>query len=152
MSMLTGTRRALLGGKQRSLDFDPGLVTFTAGMAKRAGSVFAAAPIVQGAVGVSQFFMDEVSYSAGSAISAPFYATLDMGQGSIVFWITPEWNGNDGRYHAIWGTAASGVVLWKTSGNVLTLNAASGVAASVSISGWVAAAGCAKHCVWSDRS
>lgn len=29
-------------------DFNPNLVTFTAGMAKRATSVFAAAPIVQG--------------------------------------------------------------------------------------------------------
>jgi hypothetical protein len=74
-------------------DFNPLLATLTPGMAKRATSVFAAAPIVQGAKDGSGT-PDILSYSRGTATIAGtyFYPNFDINQGSIsVFW-TPEYS------------------------------------------------------------
>jgi hypothetical protein len=97
-------------------DFDAVAATFTAGMAKRVASgPFAAAPIVQGDWNAADT-ADVLSYGRGSQISENFYANNDTGQGTIVFWITPEWNGNDGVVYQPYG-ASGNILIAKTSAN-----------------------------------
>ncbi|MCP4127921.1 MAG: hypothetical protein GY753_12775 [Gammaproteobacteria bacterium] len=82
-------------------DFDPSKADFTARMAKRlAPGPFDAAPIVQGRVdGTGE--ADKVYVSQGGQIDGEFHENFDNYRGSIVFWITPEWDGDDGRSHWI---------------------------------------------------
>ena len=109
--------------------------SFTAGMAKRLPSAgpFAAGVMVQGkwasAVG------DVVSIGRGTLVSGDFYSNWDMNQGSVVFWITPEWSESD--------TATRDIIrgaTWAVQKNSTNLRfvAASGVALTSSISGWTA--------------
>jgi len=88
MSTLIGTRRALLGSREKALDFDPGLVTFTAGMAKRTGTVFAAAPIVQG--DNLGYGADAIVSTSSSTIAGYFSSFVDNYQGTVVLFYTPE--------------------------------------------------------------
>ena len=137
MSMLTGTRRALLPGATKRLDFDPNLCTFTPSMAKRtAPGPFAAAPIVQGKWD-SSGVPDAVTFSRGSQVASNWYDNIDPYQGSIVFWITPEWNGNDGKRHDI-VVASNYIYIIKHADNRLYANFTSGLTLSLSASGWVA--------------
>jgi hypothetical protein len=124
---------SLLGGGLKPWDFNPNLVSFTPGMAKRATSVFAAAPIVQGkrdGTGTP----DVLTFPQGAApIAGWFYPNLDTYQGSIVFRITPEWNGNDGIEHIFMD--------WRT-GSIIEKDAANHLIFCYqdygSIAGWVA--------------
>jgi hypothetical protein len=96
-------------------------VSFTEAMAKRdtSANVFAASPIVQGgwnATGTS----DSLTHSRGSAINGYFYPQIDHHQGSLVLWITPEWNGNDGKAHQIYNASgSSSFLLYKDTNNNL---------------------------------
>ncbi|MCH7730733.1 hypothetical protein IID21_04445, partial [Patescibacteria group bacterium] len=121
--------------------------TFTAGMSKRsAPGPFTAAPIVQGDW-ASTTPEDIISFSKGNLIFADlsdnikrvFYETFEQTQGSIVFWITPEWDGNDGKEHIIFtaGTQNTNVVK-KTTSNTLLFDQGWGSNMSVDISSWVA--------------
>jgi len=104
MSTLIGTRRALLGSREKALDFDPGLVTFTAGMAKRtAPGPFAAAPIVQGKWDGTGGVRDRITAPRGSQVASEWYGNFDPYQGGgFVVW-TPEHSTNDaGAYWYIW--------------------------------------------------
>lgn len=101
--------------------FDFALVsaTFTAGMAKRAApGPFAAAPIGQGKWDGSGTG-DSVTASVGSQVSGNFYANFDADQGAIVFWITPEWNGNDGIARTLFREGGLNVGLVKDTANRL---------------------------------
>ena len=50
------------------------------------------------------------------------YANFDPYQGSISFWITPEWNGNDGLQHGILDARQTlGLQLYKSTANTLIL-------------------------------
>lgn len=74
--------------------------TFTPSMAKRnSAGPFAAGPMVQGLAGTSN--TDTLTFPRGNEVSGRFYQNFDVNQGSIVFWITPEWNGNDGSLYRI---------------------------------------------------
>lgn len=74
--------------------------TFVAGMAKREGPlVFAAAPIVQGDWAASDGSSDSVTFVRGSQIVNQWYDTFDPMQGSVSLWLTPEWDGDDGKEH-----------------------------------------------------
>ena len=88
-------------GGPPTFNLDTALATFTAKMAKRtAPGPFAAAPIVQGKFDGSGT-PDVLSFSRGSQMSSNWYDNFDPYQGSIVFWITPEWDGDDGIRHPI---------------------------------------------------
>ena len=111
--------------------------TFTAGMSKRnAPGPFTAAPIVQGDWATVSGDSDTTSYARGSQVSGEFYTNYDATQGSIVLWVTPEWNGNDGIIHTLtFGT----MQLSKGSDNNLNLYTAGGtLLASTSVSSWTA--------------
>jgi len=89
-------------GGQPTFVFDPDLVTFTPAMDKRiSAGPFYTAPIVQGKLdgtGTS----DVVTFPRGDQVGNATevrYANLDPYQGTIVFWITPEWDGDDGLIH-----------------------------------------------------
>ena len=125
MGMLLSTRRALLGGGLGvpTVNFDPSLVTFTAKMAKRtAPGPFAAAPIVQGKWAEDGTTGDKVTVARGSQISGNFYANIDQYQGSIVFWITPEWDGDDGKNHYILQSIGNTIQVLKNTSDQLQLN------------------------------
>jgi len=106
-------------------------------MAKRMGpGPFAAAPIVQGnwdgtgTPDVLSFLRGTVMLPAGRA----WYDNIDPYQGSIVFWITPEWDGNDGLEHRFLSNQQFFI---RKLGNDLAI-AISGTSISVDISGWTA--------------
>jgi hypothetical protein len=97
-----------IAGLAKALKFNAATASFTAGMAKRLppAGPFAAALVVQGnwdATGTG----DAAYVNVGSAISGYFYPVFDRYQGSIVLWVTPEWNGNDGLTHTLLSCAGS---------------------------------------------
>jgi len=108
--------------------------TFTPLMAKRnSAGPFAAGVMVQGdSVGT---IGDNLSYSRGSQINSNFYQTMDVNQGSISLWITPEWNGNDNQLHVIWWPAGS-FYLRKETNNTLLFRIGGNI--SVDVSSWTA--------------
>lgn len=140
MSMLIGPRRSLLRGRPASsgptpFDFDAASVTFTPKMAKRtAPGPFAAAPIVQGKWTPSSG--DSVVVSRGTLVSGSFYTNFDAYQGSIVFWVTPEWNGNDSKEHNLVYWSATAYIAKATS-NVLVFRMGD-LYAQVSAVAWTA--------------
>jgi hypothetical protein len=143
MSLTVGTQRALLGGsKLPPLDFNPDLVTFTPGMAKRtAPGPFATAPIIQGKWDGTAG-SDLVTHVVGSQIgntNGYFYANIDETSGTIVCWITPEWAGNDGINHAIYREASAGrVALVKVTANRLDLIVGGQTCVGPSTAAWTA--------------
>ena len=70
------TGRAMLGGQLKPFNFDVNKVTFTPSMAKRAGGVFAGAPIVQGNWDGSGT-PDVLSFSRGAQVASNFYGNFD---------------------------------------------------------------------------
>lgn len=115
-------------------------LTFSASMGKRtAPGPFAAAPILQenwpnGGEG------DDLYFSNGSLISNPFRTTFDGGQGSIVFWITPEWDGDDNLEHPIIYADFGRLDINKTTSNTLSfkVHETGATATTKDISDWVA--------------
>ena len=77
-------------------------------------------------------------------MSGLFYRTLDANQGSIVFWIRPEWNGGDGKRHDLFHNdvgnpgalslrvESTGFLIFRAGANPVTDEV------SVDVSGWVA--------------
>ncbi|MFA5385930.1 MAG: LamG domain-containing protein, partial [Eubacteriales bacterium] len=83
------------------------------------------------------------SYSAGTQISGAFYETYDDSQGSIVFWITPEWNGDDGVQHVLYNNHqwdSGGIIIYKeTNGNLrFQFGGSNKIDTNTSVSDWVA--------------
>lgn len=149
MSLRLGLRNigvldVLRGGGDLGLPpflFDPDLVAFTPGMDKRATGVFAAAPICQGdwdGAGVG----DRITFPPGDLIGNAAerrYANLDPYQGTVVFWITPEWDGTVTYRRAILG---NGAVIVFAEGALLTIGLYDDGGwkggGAVNIAGWVA--------------
>lgn len=115
--------------------------SFSAGMAKRnAPGPFTSAPIVQGTMANPETDSgDSLSISSGSQIGGNFYDNFDGTQGSIVFWITPEWNGNDGKVHNIFSGSGSKYLLRQHGGGWLQIHSGSTAAISgPSTTSWTA--------------
>jgi len=132
-------------GGQPTFVFDPDLVTFTPAMDKRISpGPFYTAPIVQGkwdgtgTPGVVTFPRGD---QVGNATEVR-YANFDPYQGSIVFWITPEWDGDDGIEHIVLRPDLGAIQIYKTtSGYLRGLFRTSGgtiVDANVDVTAWVA--------------
>lgn len=119
---------------------DPTAGTFTASMAKRtAPGPFATAPIVQGKLDGTGT-PDALSFSRGELLGNQMqylYADFDPYQGSIVFWITPEWNGNDGVTHGLFSFAGGSFRGYKHANGNLYFTA-NGLYVATSVAGWLA--------------
>ncbi|MBE0574034.1 hypothetical protein IH575_03965, partial [Candidatus Dojkabacteria bacterium] len=130
----------MIGQLKKSFKFNPALATFTPSMAKRnSAAPFAAGVMVQGSRDTSALMTDTIFMLRGSSIKNGFSPVNDAYQGSIVFWITPEWNGNDNLNHQIYGTyASSSPYVLKTLTNVLYLYVHQAIVSVVDVSSWVA--------------
>ena len=123
------------------MNLGTGVTTFTANMAKRnSAGPFAAGPLVQGklADGTSS---DIISFSPGSQISGLFNRNFDAYQGSVVFWVTPEWNGNDGISHPLMsnnGGANPPNIYKDGTGKLIFSWWVTGVLAQTDVSSWTA--------------
>jgi hypothetical protein len=96
--------------------------TFTPNMAKRnSAGPFAAGILSQGGAdgGVGASGRDNVSWSAGSQVAGSLYQNYDGNQGSVVFWITPEWNGNDGKNHTFFNYWSDFTLYKRTDGKLV---------------------------------
>jgi len=144
MGLLTGTRRGLIGGTRiRPFDFDLDATTFTAGMAKRtAPGPFTAAPIVQGTWASEVTTRDQLTGPVATAVHDLFEDTGDAYQGTFVFWVTPEWDGDDGKEHRLVGLGNHAYVFKSTGGYLVFMFNDDGAwsSTSVDISGWSAGA------------
>ncbi|MFA5136619.1 MAG: LamG-like jellyroll fold domain-containing protein [Patescibacteria group bacterium] len=110
---------ATLNWGKNYFNYATAAATFAPAMAKRNSSgPFAQGVIVQGDWDASDI-KDELSFSPGNSISGYFYQNVDSYQGSIVFWLTPEWNGNDGKHHELVSANTSRIAIWKGSDNYL---------------------------------
>ena len=122
--------------------FDLDTIDFAAAMVKReAPGPFEAAPIIQGKFdgsGVS----DVVSLPRGNLIGNQTqfeYANFDPYQGAVSFWITPEWDGDDGLTHYVGPHNANWISIFKHSTDVLILGVPSIASmVSVDVSAWTA--------------
>jgi hypothetical protein len=135
--MLTAQRIRLMSGQEPVFRFDKDLATFTAGMATRnSGGPFAAGVLVQGKMDGTGTG-DRIYLSPGTAINGYFYQNIDAYQGSVVFWVTPEWNGNDNIQHRFWTEGNGAFYCEKKADNKLhfRMNMISG---GTDISAWVA--------------
>ena len=117
--------------------------TFTPNMDKRnSAAPFAAGALVQGKYtpvgGASE--SDALYFSRGNQISGDYYQNFDSTQGSIVFWVTPEWDGNDGKIHVLTrsGLTGSSGMIYKYSDNTLRLAHGALLLVSLDISSWTA--------------
>jgi hypothetical protein len=116
--------------------------TFTPGMAKRLPSAgpFAAGVMVQGKW-VDDGKLDQLTVPTGTLIASRFYPNMDLNQGSIVLWLTPEWAGNDSKYHYIFraATASAGnsLLILKLNSNYIQVGIGAQVA-SQSTTSWTA--------------
>lgn len=118
-------------------NYSSSLDTYTANMAKRnSAGPFASGPMVQGNW-ASTVGRDSISYT-GTQIAASFYTTYDCYRGTVVFWVTPEWNGNDGKTHHLWSGNYATQGVYKIN-NRLYLGRPNYTAwVSVDISSWTA--------------
>ena len=117
------------------------LIAFTPGQAKRIGpGPFAAAPIVQGGWADGDP-SDTLRSPLGGQVGALFYEHLDADQGSLVVWITPEWDGSDGKRHDFFNNNLGdpGRISLRAQANNLILRVGSTAVTDevwVDISGW----------------
>jgi len=133
-----------------TVNFNTADLTFTPGMAKRNAGTGSTAPFASGILvqgeqeptatwntGDSGLLTDNGN---ATVINGNFRRYFDSGQGSVVFWITPEWNGNDGRNHFVMNARSN--YYWsirKTSSNVIAFYDGTGnLRASTSTSNWIA--------------
>jgi len=114
--------------------------TFTPNMSKRnSAGPFAAGPMVQGKLD-SSGTTDSLTVTRGTSINYDFYSNFDADSGSISFWITPEWNGNDGLNHYILSDSDDRILLLKSStNNMVWCYESSGCfqTSSIDVSAWV---------------
>ena len=118
-------------------------LTFSAGGAKRDGpGPFAGGVAVQGPIDTtsSPNAGDTITSQTFTQITDDFYDLLDGDQGSIVFWITPEWDGDDGMTHRIiTGRSNSRIAIAKDStGNLRFYDRSQSSILTVDVSSWIA--------------
>lgn len=130
-------RRILDGTPEAIFKFNPFLAVFTPKMAKRNSSgPFAAGVMVQGKMDGSGV-PDSLTFPRGNQVVGNWYQNIDPYQGSIVFWITPEWNGNDGLSHYIWGNSAVEILIYKSTSNYLRIYINNVLQVQSDITSWV---------------
>ena len=131
-------RRRLSGGGEDIFKFVPAWATFTPSMSKRnSAGPFAAGVMIQGKVDESAG--DTFSFSSGNKIKSGFYPNVDINQGSLIFWITPEWDGDDGKNHIVFGNYANAVpYIYKTNTSRLAIFLHSDYLYELDVSSWVA--------------
>ena len=134
-------------------NFDLNDVTFTENMAVRTGfGGFDAAPIYQGkwdGTGTP----DVVTFPRGTLLgnqTQHFYSNFDPYQGTVSFWIRPEWAGNDGIEHNILYISSDYQVL-KTTGDLLQLTAG-GQSMTIDVSAWTAGTAYCIQLSWDTRN
>jgi len=152
MSMLIGRNRALLGGGKKipTWRFNLSNITFTPYMDKRSTNVFATSPFLPGAWDGGTG--DNIRLSRDPSIHKGFYNLLDVYQGSFSFWITPEWDGNDGLRHNILNYGSvNDILMYKDTSNDLLLYVGSQVVA-VDTSTWTAGTTYYVLCRWDVKN
>lgn len=106
------------------LNYGSSTQTFTPNMSKRnSAGPFAAGPMIQGKYlgGEIANSSDNIYHSRGTQISGNFYSDFDTNQGSIVMWITPEWNGNDNQIRNLYVDSAA-IIQIVIQNNILRLH------------------------------
>ncbi|MEI6462589.1 MAG: LamG-like jellyroll fold domain-containing protein [bacterium] len=121
------------------MTYASGSSTFTPNIAKRTSNSgpFATSLLLQGKSSASGGY-DYVTASKGTQISSYFYNNFDKYQGSIIFWITPEWNGNDGKLHGIFTDGNAWINVSKTASNLLSARVNNDDTVTVDVSSWTA--------------
>jgi hypothetical protein len=110
-----------MGSKLPKFSFNLSQATFVAAMAKRnSAGPFAAGVLAQGKRD-NTGTPDSLYFAPGTAIATNFYPKIDVNQGSITFWITPEWAGNDNLLHYFFSDVVLPINLYKTAGNMLLI-------------------------------
>ena len=146
-------RRRLTDGGEDIFKFVPAWAIFTPSMSKRnSAGPFAAGVMVQGKRDITGIG-DDIGLLRGSEIKTGFFPVFDVNQGSLVLWITPEWNGNDGLEHYILTPSSAAPSLFKYSDNSLYF-ALLGVSnlVSVDVSSWVAGNTYCVVCRWDSKN
>ncbi len=119
-------------------DYDSSADIFTAGAAKRnSAGPFASGVISQGKAD-STGTGDAITIDRGTQINGNFYSNTDVYQGSMVFWITPEWNGNDGLRHDILRWSGSGAIYKHANGYLYAMFAGGSTHILYNVSSWTA--------------
>jgi hypothetical protein len=104
-------------------------------MSKRnSAGPFAAGVMVQGKLD-GTIIQDTLNVSSGTLINGKWYQNIDPNQGSVVLWITPEWNGNDGLTHYL--LTSTNITLFKNSTGYLR-SSVNDQQPSVDVNSWVA--------------
>lgn len=145
--------REMTGGAfAKVFTFDPDKVTFTPYVDKRSTTVFATSPLVQGNWASSNQ-SDLIEFVNSTTVYGYFAGVFDVYQGSVVFWITPEWDGNDGKQYRIlydWSTGLTHIT--KTTANYLQFVVHGVGFGSVDVSGWVAGTTYCVVCRWDSKN
>lgn len=125
-------------------NYDSTTDTFTPAMAKRnTAGPFAQGIVVQGSANATGT-TDTLSYTAGSVVAyntghiPTFSSNIDSSQGSIVFWVTPEWNGNNGLKHILFSGYQNIFCIWKGTDSYLYFDMGWSQYVRVDVSGWTA--------------
>ncbi|MEI6327509.1 MAG: LamG-like jellyroll fold domain-containing protein [Candidatus Roizmanbacteria bacterium] len=113
--------------------------TFTPVIAKRTPPTgpFTAGVMVQGNADASGT-VDAITVTNSTQINGHFYTFADGDQGSVVFWVTPEWSGSDGLRHVFFTDSSSIIRIEKDASNNLLLKSNGNTLVSMSISSWAA--------------
>src|SRR3989338_3532282 len=117
------------------------LGSFTAAMSKRnSAGPFAAGALVQSRRLIDTLIGDTLTASVGTQVAGNFYQNADSTQGTVVAWVTPEWNGSEvgSLWEHIWGLNSSGVYGLMVRNGSLSLYTQSGVITGPSVASWTA--------------
>lgn len=82
--------------------------------------------------------VDRLEVQTGNLIGKTFNEVYDNSQGTILLWVTPKWNGNDGLQHTLISIRTDHKVLEKTSNGLLQFYSGSNDTISVDASAWIA--------------
>lgn len=120
-----------------SLAGEPLPGTLTTNMAARfiAGTSWYRGVLVQGPLNDTQSKADLVRFARGGQIAANWFETFDANQGRVVFWVRPEWSGNDGKERCLLQWSENGFIK-KTTDNDLIFSSAAGASVATNIAHW----------------
>jgi len=125
------------------MTYASGSSNFNTNMSKRTSpsGPFITSILTQGKYGLDGTSSGDIlTFPQGSQISGSFYSNFDDNQGSVVFWLTPEWNGNDGKEHEFlsWGNSDNTAIFKSLSNTLNILVASSTEVVGPSTAAWTA--------------